>query len=236
MIKTKRKFLSLNQVEVASAIDISYRHYQNIEAGKVNIRLDTLIKLSNFLDIKLIIENNEIKQPMDNDTSQFDLVRINELTTQLGIAFTIIDHKYNYHFINDYMAQLNGMTANDHIGKNFSDICPSTLENIKEYIDLCASKKEAIYFNSKSNISKDSHTTTFRSATIPLAEEKICLISIDNSIQAELHKHFEKLNVFFNKGLSIPTAELPMKNQSKAITLENLNKIYTFIKDENCSQ
>ncbi|HMN67497.1 MAG TPA: helix-turn-helix domain-containing protein [Bdellovibrionales bacterium] len=47
-LKTTRKQMGLSQVTAAQDMRIDYRHYQNIEGGKINLRLDTLIKLVKF--------------------------------------------------------------------------------------------------------------------------------------------------------------------------------------------
>lgn len=50
-LKTTRKQMGLSQVTAAQNMRIDYRHYQNIEGGKINLRLDTLIKLVKFYNI-----------------------------------------------------------------------------------------------------------------------------------------------------------------------------------------
>ncbi len=50
-LKTKRKQMGLSQVTAAQNMRIDYRHYQNIEGGKINLRLDTLIKLVRFYNL-----------------------------------------------------------------------------------------------------------------------------------------------------------------------------------------
>lgn len=47
-LKTRRKEMGLSQVTAAQNMKIDYRHYQNIEGGKINLRLDTMMKLINF--------------------------------------------------------------------------------------------------------------------------------------------------------------------------------------------
>ena len=47
-LKTSRKQMGLSQVIAAQNMRIDYRHYQNIEGGKINLRLDTLMKLVKF--------------------------------------------------------------------------------------------------------------------------------------------------------------------------------------------
>ncbi len=50
-LKTTRKQMGLSQVTAAQNMKIDYRHYQNIEGGKINLRLDTLMKLVKFYNL-----------------------------------------------------------------------------------------------------------------------------------------------------------------------------------------
>lgn len=50
-LKVARKQMGLSQVSAAQSMHIDYRHYQNIEGGKINLRLDTLIKLVKFYSL-----------------------------------------------------------------------------------------------------------------------------------------------------------------------------------------
>lgn len=50
-LKSTRKQMGLSQVAAAQNMHIDYRHYQNIEGGKINLRLDTLIKLVKFYSL-----------------------------------------------------------------------------------------------------------------------------------------------------------------------------------------
>jgi transcriptional regulator with XRE-family HTH domain len=45
-LRTARKHAGLRQVEVEKLSGVAYRHYQNIEAGKVNVTLTTLCRLA----------------------------------------------------------------------------------------------------------------------------------------------------------------------------------------------
>ncbi len=60
IIREKRKSLGLNQLDVAMEIDISYRHYQDVEAGKANIKFETLIKLISFYNLELVIDGESV--------------------------------------------------------------------------------------------------------------------------------------------------------------------------------
>ena len=48
LLKKARKGMGLSQVNAAADMKIDYRHYQNIEGGKINLRLDTMMKLIKF--------------------------------------------------------------------------------------------------------------------------------------------------------------------------------------------
>lgn len=51
MIKIRRKEKNVSQVQAAHDMKIDYRHYQNLERGKVNFRADMLLKLLNYYDL-----------------------------------------------------------------------------------------------------------------------------------------------------------------------------------------
>ena len=53
--KSARKSLGLSQVVAANKMQVDYRHYQNIEGGKINLRMDTLLRLLNFYNLPLSI-------------------------------------------------------------------------------------------------------------------------------------------------------------------------------------
>lgn len=50
-LKKRRKSMGLSQVNAAHQMKIDYRHYQNIEGGKINLRLDTFLKLIDFYQL-----------------------------------------------------------------------------------------------------------------------------------------------------------------------------------------
>ena len=61
MARKRRRHLS--QVRAADQIGIDYRHYQNIEGGKINIRLDTFLKLVDFYDLPKSLLDYELPPP-----------------------------------------------------------------------------------------------------------------------------------------------------------------------------
>lgn len=64
-LKVTRKQMGLSQVSAAQSMHIDYRHYQNIEGGKINLRLDTLIKLVKFYNLDKSGPNFNIEGCLD---------------------------------------------------------------------------------------------------------------------------------------------------------------------------
>ena len=64
-LKTTRKHMGLSQVTAAQNMRIDYRHYQNIEGGKINLRLDTLIKLVKFYNMDRVNRPFNMEACMD---------------------------------------------------------------------------------------------------------------------------------------------------------------------------
>lgn len=64
-LKTTRKQMGLSQVTAAQNMRIDYRHYQNIEGGKINLRLDTLIKLVKFYNLDKVSRPFNLDACMD---------------------------------------------------------------------------------------------------------------------------------------------------------------------------
>lgn len=50
-IRIQRKAKGLRQIDLAEKSGVAYRHLQDIEAGKVNISLDTLFRIAHNLDV-----------------------------------------------------------------------------------------------------------------------------------------------------------------------------------------
>lgn len=55
-LKIARKGMNLTQINASAVLGMNYRHYQDIEGGKINLKLDTLIKLVNFYKISCEIK------------------------------------------------------------------------------------------------------------------------------------------------------------------------------------
>ncbi|MEW6056609.1 MAG: helix-turn-helix transcriptional regulator [Bdellovibrionota bacterium] len=58
-IKSARLKAGLRQVDLEEKIGLNYRHYQNIEAGKSNLSLETLYRLAKLfkVDVKDLVSS-----------------------------------------------------------------------------------------------------------------------------------------------------------------------------------
>ncbi|MGE4130597.1 MAG: helix-turn-helix domain-containing protein [Bdellovibrionales bacterium] len=88
-LKSSRKSMGLSQVSAAQAMHIDYRHYQNIEGGKINLRLDTLMKLVDFYGMS----NNQ------KEFSLQSLLRILDLPTDQPAPAT------SWHSLSEYFVE-----------------------------------------------------------------------------------------------------------------------------------
>lgn len=52
-IKEKRKSLKLTQEEIAEMLDISVKHFSEVERGLTGLSIENLIKLSNILGVSI---------------------------------------------------------------------------------------------------------------------------------------------------------------------------------------
>ncbi|MEW6056607.1 MAG: helix-turn-helix transcriptional regulator [Bdellovibrionota bacterium] len=52
-IRSMRERCGLRQIDVQEKTGLNHRHYQNIEAGKVNVTVETLCKLAKLFRVKI---------------------------------------------------------------------------------------------------------------------------------------------------------------------------------------
>jgi ribosome-binding protein aMBF1 (putative translation factor) len=52
-IKSVRVKQGLRQTDIVEMLGMNYRHYQDIEAGKINVRIGTLIELAQIYKVNL---------------------------------------------------------------------------------------------------------------------------------------------------------------------------------------
>lgn len=66
-IKEKRKSLKLTQEEIAEMLDISVKHFSEVERGLTGLSIENLIKLSNILGVSIdyIVKGNADKSIWD---------------------------------------------------------------------------------------------------------------------------------------------------------------------------
>ena len=55
LVRESRKAKKLTQYNAAKKIGLDHRHYQNIEGGKINVRLDTVMLLAEFYGLKVAL-------------------------------------------------------------------------------------------------------------------------------------------------------------------------------------
>jgi transcriptional regulator with XRE-family HTH domain len=115
-LKTTRKQMGLSQVTAAQNMKIDYRHYQNIEGGKINLRLDTLMKLVKFYNL------TKGSEPFNLDSFLDLLVGGHETTTH--------HHNWNYlyeHFVKEGHAGFISFRCGDRTVVDINDKVISTL-------------------------------------------------------------------------------------------------------------
>lgn len=96
-LSTIRKMRGLTQSGLATRAGVDYRHYQDIEAGKVNTSFKTLDNLAQALTIKtcylLDVHNNKLLE-------QFNILCPMDLLSKLDLGITILDKEGTIHFQN----------------------------------------------------------------------------------------------------------------------------------------
>ena len=87
LIKNQRKHKCLRQTEVACLAGINYRHYQEIESGRVNFGIDNLFKISEALKVEVhdIIPRKDAPTPLINDPLKEEEIDIKNQTTEMRV-------------------------------------------------------------------------------------------------------------------------------------------------------
>ncbi len=52
-IRTARKQAGLRQIDVHEKAGLTYRHYQNIEAGRINLTVSTLCRIAKLFNARI---------------------------------------------------------------------------------------------------------------------------------------------------------------------------------------
>jgi transcriptional regulator with XRE-family HTH domain len=111
-----RKKCGLRQVDVSEMTGINYRYYQDIEAGKRNITLDTLQKISNALNVKIehliSLERLEIGMSLE----KFVQNKMNALDLIPNWMIAIRDENRLIRYINEEMSKFIEIPKSELIG------------------------------------------------------------------------------------------------------------------------
>lgn len=228
IIKKRRASLGISQVDMASILDISYRHYQDIEAGKINLRLDTIVKISDKLDLHLCFQNNRIHEGMKSGEIP-DINKTGEIANQLEVGFAIFNSNKTYFYINDFLAQINGMKAEDHIGKSVYDMVPELAIEVEKSIDKCITTNEVITIESEGVIPRDLFETKYKVVFLPYNDDKVIVLVRDITLHQLSHDHFKELAAKLNLRISIPSMESPLRKIDRDAAIGNFNYLKTLL-------
>lgn len=228
IIKKRRANLGISQVDMASMLDISYRHYQDIETGKINLRLDTIVKISDKLDIHLCFQNNRIHEGMKSGDIP-DLQETGKIASELEVGFTILNANKTYFYINDFLAQINGLLPEQHIGKSIYDIIPDLAVDIEKTIDECLAKNELRTIEASGVIPRDLFETKYKVVFMPYNDDKVIVLVKDLTLHQMSHNHFKELAARLNLRISIPSMESPLRKFDRDAALGNFNYLKTLL-------
>lgn len=228
IIKKRRASLGISQVDMASMLDISYRHYQDIETGKINLRLDTIVKISDKLDIHLCIQNNRIHEGVAPGEIP-DFHETGNIATELEVGFSILNSNKTYFYINDFLAQINGLSPDSHVGKSIYDIIPDLAVDIEKSIDLCLKKKKIITIEASGVIPRDLFETKYKVVFIPYNDDKIIVLVKDLTLHQMSHNHFKELSTKLNLRISVPSMESPLRKFDRDAAIGNFNYLMTLL-------
>lgn len=228
IIKAKRSELKIGQVDMAALLDISYRHYQDIETGKINLRLDTIVKISEKLNIHFCIQNGRIHEGLKSG-EMTDLQLINQVSTQMEIGVAIFNKDTSYFFINDFLAQINSVPPKNHSGKKISDIVPEIAVKLELSIHKCINDKEVIFKEISGLIPRDLFETHYQVAMIPYDEDKVLMLVKDRTIYKAAHESFKELSTKLKLQISIPSMEIPLRKMDRDAAIGNWDFLKTLI-------
>jgi transcriptional regulator with XRE-family HTH domain len=228
IIKKRRALLGISQVDMASMLDISYRHYQDIETGKINLRLDTIVKISDKLDIHLCIQNNRIHEGIKSGDIP-DFHETGDIASELEVGFAILNSNKTYFYINDFLAQINGLSPENHVGKSIYDIVPDLAVDIEKSIDDCLSNRRIITIEVSGVIPRDLFETKYKVVFMPYNEDKMIILVKDLTLHHLSHHHFKELSTKLNLRISVPSMESPLRKFDRDAAIGNFNFLKTLL-------
>lgn len=78
-IKNQRKSLKLTQEEIAEQLDISVKHFSEVERGLTGLSVENLIKLSNILGLSI---DYIVKGEIDKDKWEYSLSTLQQVPSE----------------------------------------------------------------------------------------------------------------------------------------------------------
>lgn len=139
LLKKQRKSLSLSQVNAADQMKIDYRHYQNIEGGKINLRLDTFMKLIEFYKIRSGDEMSVgsllgfVESPNSESNTDWDLLHQFYVRNNKAGSGSV-DKDFRIKDANSFLCHLTGWKKED--GQSFFETALSA-ENQARFVRAC---------------------------------------------------------------------------------------------------
>jgi len=228
LIKRRRAELKISQIDMASMLEISYRHFQDIEAGKINLRLDTIVKISEKLNLHLCIENNRIREGLPEGNLP-SLQEFGNLASELEIGIAIINHDNTYFYANSFLAQINGISADDHIGKSISQVVPEMAVKLEKAMAQTLKNQEIQIHEVSGLIPRDLFQTSYKIALLPYSADKVIAFINDISLLQNAHDNFKELSTKLNLRISIPSMNSPLKKIDRDAALGNYNYLKSLL-------
>ncbi|EQC52535.1 helix-turn-helix domain-containing protein [Bacteriovorax sp. DB6_IX] len=222
IIKARRRELGLSQIDMATQLEINYRHYQDIETGKINLKLDTFVKIIEKLDLHVCLHNNRIYERTSPNLS-LEIEHLGKIASELEVGLTLINKDTTYFYINDFLAQINGIPAENYTGKTLYDIVPDFAVNLEKAIDCCLSLKEIRFFEATGMIPRDLFETSYKIAVIPYTKEKALILVKDITLHKTVYRHFKDLAANLDLHISIPSMRNPLKKIDRDAAIGNFN-------------
>ncbi len=142
-LKSLRKNSRMTQVQTADGLGMNYRHYQDIEAGKSDLKMSSLIKIAGFFDLQL-----DQLVDLSGGDSQTDILKTVEafvcgIGNSLMMPLTLRDMNGIVLTSNKASLALGGFDLADVRGKHATDF---VAENLKAYYnEVIAQEQKGVF-------------------------------------------------------------------------------------------
>ncbi|MCB0390687.1 MAG: helix-turn-helix transcriptional regulator [Bdellovibrionales bacterium] len=126
-----RRQKGLRQLDVSEATGINYRYYQDIEAGKKNLTLQTLKKICDFLEVSLDDIVNFCRLNISHDLEDFIKLNKNRLDNLSDeISISIRDRNRNFKYANKVFLNINKTTIDQVINQPVDKYLTNSSEEV----------------------------------------------------------------------------------------------------------